>query len=139
MSSQKEEVVMTRKFPICPDRIRTVPEQFSWVDHRLVREHHFELLSHEAATLYLFLVTVADSQGLSYYSDVSICERLGMDAPTLLSARSCLLNSRLVAYKRPLYQVLAFGNHPLAGKENRATGEPMSINDIFKGLVGGVR
>jgi len=130
---------MTRKFPICPDRIRTVPEQFSWVDHRLVREHHIELLSHEAATLYLFLVTVADSQGLSYYSDVSICERLGMDAPTLLSARSCLLKYSLVAYKRPLYQVLAFGALPLARKENRATGEPMSINDIFKGLVGGVR
>ena len=130
---------MTHKFPICPDRIRTVPEQFSWVDHRLVREHHIELLSHEAATLYLFLVTVADNQGLSYYSEVSICERLGMDAPALLSARSCLLKSSLVAYKRPLYQVLAFGTHPLARKENGAPGEPMSINDIFKGLVGGVR
>ena len=35
---------MTRKFPICPDRIRTIPEQFSWVDHRLVRDHHIELL-----------------------------------------------------------------------------------------------
>jgi hypothetical protein len=28
---------MTRKTPVCPDRIRTVPEQFGWVDHRLVR------------------------------------------------------------------------------------------------------
>jgi hypothetical protein len=59
---------MTRKFPICPDRIRSIPEQFSWVDHRLVRDRHIECLSHEAAMLNLFLVTVSDSQGLSYYS-----------------------------------------------------------------------
>ncbi|MFH1009496.1 MAG: hypothetical protein V1800_18620 [Candidatus Latescibacterota bacterium] len=56
---------MTRKYPICPDRIRTIPEQFSWLDHRLVRDRHIEFVTHEAAALYLFLVTVADGQGLS--------------------------------------------------------------------------
>ena len=89
---------MTHKFPICPDRIRSIPEQFSWVDHRLVRDRHIELISHEAAALYLFLITVADCQGLSYYAEASLCERLVMDAATLVSARACLLNSRLVAY-----------------------------------------
>jgi len=77
------------------------------VDHRLVRDRHIERLSHEAAALYLFLITVADCQGLSYYADTSLCERLAMDAVTLGSARVCLLKLRLVAYKRPLYQVLA--------------------------------
>jgi hypothetical protein len=101
---------MKQKFPICPDRIRSIPEQFSWVDHRLVRDRHIELLSHEASALYLFLITVADSHGLSYYSDVSLCERLAMDAPTLVSARACLLKSGLVAYKKPIYQVLALGD-----------------------------
>jgi hypothetical protein len=100
---------MTRKFPICPDRIRTIPEQFSWVDHRLVRDHYIELLSHEAAALYLFLVTVADCQGLSYYSDVSLCERLTMNMPTLTAARICLGKAGLVVYQKPLYQVLALG------------------------------
>jgi len=98
---------MPHKFPICPDRIRSIPEQFSWVDHRLVRDRHIERLSHEACALYLFLITVADCQGLSYYADTSLCERLAMDAVTLASARACLLKLRLVAYKRPLYQVLA--------------------------------
>lgn len=28
---------MTHKIPICPERIRNIPEQFSWVDRRLVR------------------------------------------------------------------------------------------------------
>jgi len=129
---------MTRKRPICSDRIRTIPEQFSWLDHRLVRDHHIERLSHEAAALYLFLVTVADCQGLSYYSDVSLCERLIMDVPTLASARICLAKAGLVAYKKPLYQVLSLGSRQ---PEARCTvsGEAMSIADILKGLTGGVR
>jgi hypothetical protein len=106
---------MTHKFTLCPDRIRSIPEQFSWVDHRLVRDRHIELISHEAAALYLFLITVADCQGLSYYADASLCERLAMHAATLASARACLIKSKLVAYKRPLYQVLALGDRTLAG------------------------
>lgn len=130
---------MTRKFPICTDRIRTIAEQFSWVDHRLIRDHHIELLSHEAAALYLFLITVADCQGLSYYSDVSLCERLSMDAATLATARICLAKAGLVAYKKPLYQVLALGGRSPNSKRRRGAGDPMAIAGIFKGIVGGVR
>lgn len=130
---------MTYNFPICRDRIRTIPEQFSWVDQRLVRDRHIELLSHEAATLYLFLVTVADYQGLSYYSDASLCERLTMDTPTLVSARICLIKAGLVAYKKPLYQVLALGGRTLDLKKPKVTGEPMAIPEIFKGLDGGAK
>jgi hypothetical protein len=130
---------MTHKFPICPDLIRAIPEQFSWVDHRLVRDRHIESLSHEACALYLFLVTVADCQGLSYYSDVSICERLTMDAPTLASARICLRKAGLIAYKKPLYQVLALGGRTLDAKIRRLSEEPMSIAEIFGKLAGGTK
>jgi hypothetical protein len=76
---------------ICPQRIRKVPKHFSWVDHRLVRDHYIDQLSHKAATLYLFLVTVADAQGLSYYSDVSILQHLNMDDHTLdVSNHRCI-------------------------------------------------
>jgi hypothetical protein len=119
---------MNHKFPIYPDRIRSIPEQFSWVDHRLVRDHHIELVSHEAAALYLFLITVADCQGLSYYADASLCERLAMDAAALVSARACLLKSRLVAYKRPLYQVLALDGG--APQQIRASGKSTTRTDI---------
>jgi hypothetical protein len=128
---------MTQKLPICPDRIRSIPEQFSWVDHRLVRDRHIEHLSHQAAALYLFLVTVADCQGLSYYSDPSLCERLTMDAPTLDCARRCLCKAGLVAYKRPLYQVLPLGDALLAPKRSKAPGKPMAIGEIIKRLAGG--
>jgi hypothetical protein len=57
---------MIPKVPILKNRIRKVPKQFSWVDQRLVRDRHIERLSHPAAALYLFWVTVSDAKGLSY-------------------------------------------------------------------------
>jgi hypothetical protein len=127
---------MNRKTPVRPDRIRTVPDQFSWVDHRLVRDRYIERLTHKACALYLFLVTVADAKGLSYYSDQSLCERLAMNEASLDSARSELRQTGLVAYKRPIYQVLPLGETIAAKK---AAGEPTAIGEIFKSLAGGVR
>ena len=63
------------KRPISLAQLRHVPQQFSWVDQRLVRERYIDQLSHEACALYLFLVTVADAQGLSYYAERSLCQR----------------------------------------------------------------
>jgi hypothetical protein len=57
--------------------------------------------------LYLFLVTVCDGQGLSYYSDASIMRLLKLDPPGLARARQELINAKLIAYQCPLYQVLA--------------------------------
>jgi hypothetical protein len=128
---------MTHKIPIRPDRIRTTPSQFSWVDHRLVRDRHLERVTHEAAALYLFLVTVADCQGLSYYSDASVCRQLALEAPALVAACVCLSNAGLVAYRKPLYQVLALGDVPASSPTRRSAGEPMVLKEIFRKLAGG--
>jgi hypothetical protein len=95
------------KRPILPATLRRPPRQFSWVDQRLVREHYIDHLSHEACALYLFLVTVADAQGMSYYADRSLCQHLSLSPPLLRQARQLLIEPGLVAYRRPLYQVLA--------------------------------
>ncbi len=92
---------------LCPERLRQVPSQFSWIDHRLVRDRHIAGRSVEALALYLFLVTVADGQGLSYYSDAGIGKVLPLDGPALAQARQELIRARLIAYDRPLYQVLS--------------------------------
>ena len=98
---------MVSKLPIVAHRIRKVPRHFSWIDHRLVRDRHIENCSHAAATLYLFLVTVGDAKGLSYYGDKSITKRLSMDQSTLNKARADLIHTGLIAWQRPLYQVLS--------------------------------
>ena len=90
-----------------PQRQRQVPPHFSWIDHRLVREHYIEKADVGTWALYLFLVTVADAQGLSYYSDASIARRLHMEGDRLIRARRELIALDLVAYDPPLYQVLS--------------------------------
>lgn len=129
---------MTTKYPICPDRIRQVPRQFSWVDQRLVRDRYLERCSHQAAALYLFLVTVADCQGLSYYSDSSITRRLSMEESALEQARQNLVRLELIAYRKPLYQALALpaGPRPIC-TARVATDRPLAIGQIFKQIMGG--
>lgn len=97
---------------ICHERMRRVPAQFSWVDQRLVRDRHLDRLDVVAAALYLFLVTVADAQGLSWYGDASTARRLSIDCERLRCARGDLVCAGLLAYAKPLYQVLALGDAP---------------------------
>ena len=100
------------KRPISLAKLRTVPRQFSWVDQRLVRDHYIDQLSPPACALYLFLVTVADAQGLSYYTDASLCQRLSLSGTELHQARQALITRGLLAYHRPLSQVLALDAAP---------------------------
>ena len=97
----------TQKRMLNPERQRQVPEHFSWLDHRLVREHYIEKANVCAWALYLFLVTVADANGLSYYSEASLTRHLGLDGAQLSRARRDLISLDLVAYDPPLYQVLS--------------------------------
>ena len=125
---------MVTKQPICPDRIRKTPKQFSWLDHRLVSDHFIDRCTHGAAALYLFLVTVADAKGMSYYSDWTLSQRLAMDEHTLVQARDELVNIGLIAYKKPLYQVLAIDAEPF-----RPTGTLQSVEQIFKRIGEGMK
>jgi len=110
-----------------------VPSQFSWIDQRLVRERYIDQLSPHACALYLFLVTVADAQGLSYYADRSLGERLSMTHPYLRQARDDLIHLGLIAYRPPLYQVLALDLEPSPRPESRVEDDdtPLDIKAVF--------
>jgi hypothetical protein len=103
---------MPTKHLLCPERLRRVPARFSWVDHRLVRDRHIEHCDAPALALYLFLVTVGDAQGLSYYADASVARRLSLEQASLVRARQGLIQAGLIAYEPPLYQVLALEGPP---------------------------
>ena len=124
---------MVSKVPIVADRIRKVPSHFSWIDHRLVRDRHIENCTHAAAALYLFLVTVGDVKGLSYYGDKSICKHLCMNLSELQEARANLIRVGLIAWQKPLYQVLAL-EEPKDEKPAPRTnmGNALSLGDILK-------
>jgi len=106
------------------------------VDHRLVRNNFIDRCSNQASTLYLFLVTVGDAQGLSYYSDISICTRLSFEMENLINARNELIRIDLVAYKRPLYQVLSLDPpKPSVQKRRDANQQPELLGQIFKQMA----
>jgi hypothetical protein len=89
------------------DRQRRIPAQFSWIDQRLVRDGLITRCSTAALALYLMLVTVADSDGLSYYAEATLCRLLSLQPDQLRQARAELIRVELIAYERPLYQVLS--------------------------------
>lgn len=122
------------KNPILPHMIRRVPEQFSWVDHRLVRERYIDHISHRAAALYLFLVTVSDAQGVSYYSDETLHQRLALDQTALSEARTVLVRQQLIAYRKPLYQVLALDYRREPVQRSSA---PCSMGEVLQQMMGG--
>ncbi len=142
---------MISKHVICPERRRRLPRSFSWLDHRLARSGHLKKCSSDALTLYLFLVIVGDADGLSYYSDASMCALLPLTKETLSAARKDLINVSLIAYEAPLYQVLGLdgGNskiQSIAGKgklvssrdfSRSGSAQPQSIEDILKNLFSG--
>ena len=123
---------MVRKRLLRPERLRAVPSQFSWLDHRLVRERHLDRCSTEALALYLFLVTVADAKGLSYYGDASVCKRLGLDSAQLDAARQALIDADLVAYEAPLYQVLSLDASTVEPPAMRRDRGPRSLADLLR-------
>lgn len=125
---------MIPKHPILPERVRKIPKQFSWLDHRLVRDRYIERMRHPDAALYLFLATVGDAQGLSYYGDASIMKRLSMDIKTLAAARDNLRREGLIAWKKPLYQVLALDPCKATSRSSRP--KPLLLGDILKQAMG---
>jgi len=120
---------MFKKRLLCPHRLRRVPAQFSWIDQRLVRDKHIGRVSHPALAIYLFLLTVADAQGLSYYSDTSIGNMLHIDVDTLQRARRELIAADLISYQSPLYQILALDppRTPLQ--------QPLSLGEILSAIT----
>jgi len=111
-----------------PERARRVPERFSWVDHRLVRDRYVQRCTPDALALYLLLVTVGDANGLSFYSDSTMSRLLSMTVSTVREAKRVLVSAELIALEPPLIQVLSL--EPW-GSEKRANCTS-SIGDILK-------
>lgn len=132
---------MIHKRLLRPDRVRQVPPSFNWVDHRLVRDRHLDRCDCTALALYLFLVTVSDAQGLSYYSDAALCRRLKIDPLQLSAARQQLEHAELIAYRKPLYQVLSLDStaapSPATSTPEPRAGQVQSAAEILKRLFQG--
>jgi hypothetical protein len=111
---------MIQKRPLDPRRLRSHPPRgFGWLDHRLLRQGYLARCSPPAIALYCLLVCAGDGDGLSFYSDPRIGALLGLEPARLPRVRRELVELGLVAYQKPLYQVLALSDAPVWAPTSR--------------------
>lgn len=125
---------MVHKKLLRPERLRKVPPQFSWLDQRLIRQGRLRECASPAWALYLFLAAVSDERGLSYYSESSLQRELGLAQPTLHHARRQLVGADLLAYEKPLWQLLGLDPVPAPSQPR---GQTRSVGEVLAHLLGG--
>lgn len=105
-------------------RRKSPPRGFGWIDHRLLRNGYLGRCSTESLALYVLLVCASDAQGLSYYSDSRMAEILGLEPAILRSCRQELIGLGLIAYQKPLYQLLSLEEGLPEGAKGGEAEEP---------------
>jgi len=102
---------------LCPNRVRRITGSFAFIEHRFLRDGFWENLTHRELLLYLFLLLVADRNGVSYYSYDKIYSLLRISMDEYLNARNALIDKDLIAFDGCYFQVLSLpkesANQPL--------------------------
>jgi hypothetical protein len=116
-------------------RRKTLPRGFGWIDHRLLRDGYLSHCSPQALALYVLLVCASDAQGLSYYSAPRIAQLLSLEPAALSEARRELIGLGLIAYQKPLYQLLSLEgelreHQSQPAPRSAASSEPQAIAAI---------
>ena len=121
---------MIKKIILQPRRVRRINGSFAFIEHRFLRDGFWQTLTHHELLLYLFLVMVADRDGLSYYAYDKICTLLRLSIDEYLEARNHLIDKDLLAFDGHFYQVLSLPQQPVqAAPELLRTQEQMERKD----------
>lgn len=116
---------MIEKKVLNQQRIRKISGSFAFVPHGFLRQGFWASLSHHELLLYLFLVLVADRQGLSYYSFDKICTLVAITLDDYILARNSLIDKDLIAFDGHLYQVLSLPTQVVDEQQ-----DPISVKDM---------
>ena len=98
---------MIRKKVLAPARVRKTGKSFCFISHRFLTDGFLQSMTRHELALYVFLVLASDRNGLSFYSDKTICSILAFKEDEYIFARSCLIHKDLVMYDGTLFQVLS--------------------------------
>jgi hypothetical protein len=133
---------MITKTPLDRDRVRKIAGSFAFVEHRFLRSGFFSVLTQHELLLYIFLVLVADRNGLSYYSYDKICILLKITLDDYIIARDGLIDKDLIAFNGHLFQVLSLPKQPpqdrapLKNSDDMQTHDPATIEQIITKSMG---
>jgi len=133
---------MMEKTILCPDRVRKIAGTFGFIEHRFLKDGFFYSLTHHELLLYLFLVLVADRDGLSFYGYDKICTLLRITVEEFILARDALIYKDLIAFDGRTFQVLSLPRHgpkstPLKGREQMQEKDPATIHQLITRSLGG--
>jgi hypothetical protein len=134
---------MIEKQPLKPGRRRHITGSFAFLEHRFLRDGFWSSLSQHECLLYVFLVLVADRNGLSYYGYDKICTLLRFTLDDYLVARNGLIEKDLIAFDGHLFQVLSLPHQPvrvatasLRTPADLQSGDPATIRQIIRQSLG---
>jgi hypothetical protein len=134
---------MMEKQPLCPGRRRQITGSFAFIEHRFLRDGFWSSLSQPECLLYVFLILVADRNGLSYYGYDKICTLLRCTLDDYLVARNALIDKDLIAFDGHLFQVLSLPDKPVGVSasslntgEHLQHGDPATIRQIIRQSLG---
>jgi hypothetical protein len=101
-----------------PQSVRKINGSFAWLDHRLLRNGFVEVMTADDLLLYMFLVLVADRNGVSFYRKEKICDTLWLDFGRFETARDRLISMKLIAFEA--YSICSPNGHyqvlPVCGR-----------------------
>jgi hypothetical protein len=131
--------MMIKKNPINALRVRKINGSFAFIEHRFLGDGFFASLNQHELLLYVFLVLVADRNGLSYYSYDKICTLLRLSVDEYILARNSLIDKDLIAFDGYLFQVLSLPPKlvfdqlkPLTSDEDMHTHDPAVIRRLLE-------
>lgn len=97
--------------PLEPRRIRYPKGAYGWVDLRIVTEGHLEALDPSSALTYLFLCTVGNRDGLSFWSRSRMARTLNLSLESVGAALQTLAGAELISATARIVQVLPVPVH----------------------------
>jgi len=119
MKISQRQYIMKKYHMPQPQKIRKIQGSFAWIDHRLVRNGYFQVMTHDDMVLYLFLILAADRNGVSFYRKEKICDAVSLDFCQFEIAKDRLINMTLIAFES--YSVLSpNGYYQVLPVENKA-------------------
>jgi hypothetical protein len=126
------------KKPLEPHRIRKITASFAFIEHRFLRDGFWSTLDQHQLLLYVFLIIVADRNGLSYYSYDKICTLLKIALDDYIVARDALIQKDLIGFDGHLFQVLSLPDQPvdsacapLKSKKDMQKHDPATIHQLI--------
>jgi hypothetical protein len=129
-SASSDHRAQIEKQPLKPERVRKINGSFAFIEHRFLRNGFWASLDPKELLMYIFLVLVADRNGLSYYSYDKICTLVGLTLDEYIRAKDTLIDKDLIAFDGRLFQVLTLPDHA-PKKEPYSSNNPEMIRKVI--------